>query len=283
MKLKQQNADIFIPDGAKENSAFERITHLAIGAHQDDLEIMAHHGILQCYHEDDKWFGGVTCTSGGGSARIGPYAEYSDEAMSDIRMQEQRNAALIGKYGCMLQLGYASSQAKDPAQTDLKEDIKEILLATHPSVLYTHNPADKHDTHIGVFVAVLQAIREIPKAERPQTVYGCEVWRNLDWLPDQDKVALDVSGYENLANSLIGVYDSQIAGGKRYDLATIGHRRANATYFESHGVDTADQLTFAMDLSPLAHNENLDVIEYVTQFINSFSTDVEKKLSTRIG
>jgi len=61
------------------------------------------------------------------------------------------------------------------------------------------------------------------------------VWRDLDWLVDSDKAPFDVSEHENLQAALLGVFDSQIAGGKRYDLASMGRRRANATYFESHG------------------------------------------------
>ena len=57
-------------------------------------------------------------------------------------------------------------------------------------------------------------------------------------MPDARKVVLDLSGRENLLSSLLGVYDSQISGGKRYDLATIGRYRSNATYLESHSVDT---------------------------------------------
>ena len=50
---------------------------------------------------------------------------------------------------------------------------------------------------------------------------------------------MDVSGRDNLAAAMNGVFDSQIAGGKRYDLATIGRRAANATFFESHATDQA--------------------------------------------
>jgi hypothetical protein len=146
-----------------------------------------------------------------------------------------------------------------------------------------HNPADKHDTHIGSVIPVIQAIRALPKAERPQKVYGCEVWRNLDWLADKDKVPMDVGGHENLAEALIAIYDSQIAGGKRYDMATLGRRRANATYFESHAVDASDQLWFAMDLTPVAHNDDLDLVEYVTNFIQHFADDVSAKLNRRLG
>ncbi len=80
-------------------------------------------------------------------------------------------------------------------------------------------------------------MRELPRGQRPKKVWGCEVWRNLDWLADDDKVLMDVSGHEHLAAALNGMFDSQIPGGKRYDLATLGRRRANATFLESHATD----------------------------------------------
>jgi hypothetical protein len=46
-------------------------THLGIGAHQDDLEFMAFHGILALTTVTDRWFGGVTITDGRGSSRAG--------------------------------------------------------------------------------------------------------------------------------------------------------------------------------------------------------------------
>ena len=130
---------------------------------------------------------------------------------------------------------------------------------------------------------VIQAIRDLPRELRPQTVHGCEVWRNLDWMPDAEKVVQDVGAHENLAAALNGIFDSQIAGGKRYDLAVLGRRRANATFFESHGVDQSDALAFAMDLTPLAHDDTLDILGYVTGFIDRFKADVAAKLRSRIG
>lgn len=49
MKFVNENATIFVPDGEKEEKALERTTHLAISAHQDDIELMAYHGVLQCF------------------------------------------------------------------------------------------------------------------------------------------------------------------------------------------------------------------------------------------
>jgi len=283
MKLHQPTADIYIPDGQPLPTALQRVTHLGIGAHQDDLEFMAFHGILQCFGKPDRWFGGVTCTNGSGSARTGPYASYTDAQMMTVRKQEQRTAALLGQYAAMIQLDYPSSAVKSATDPALQNDLREILAVMRPEVVYTHNPADKHDTHIGVVVAALQAMRALPRDQRPRTVVGCEVWRNLDWLPDAKKFLMDVSGRDNLAAALNGVFDSQIAGGKRYDLATQGRRAANATFFESHATDKTTQLIFGMDLAPLVADESLDILDYVFGLIDEFKADVRARLGKRLG
>jgi LmbE family N-acetylglucosaminyl deacetylase len=283
MKLHQSTAEIFVPDGKPVAEALKRITHLGIGAHQDDLEFMAFHGILNCFTSEKNWFGGVTCTNGSGSSRTGPYANLTDEQMMVVRHREQNAAATIGRYGVMVQLDYPSSAVKSPSDTRVKEDLKEILGATRPEIVYTHNLADKHDTHIGVVIAALQAMCELPRDQRPQRVWGCEVWRNFDWLPDADKVLMDVSGRDNLAAALNGVFDSQIAGGKRYDVATAGRRASNATFFESHATDKTTQLIFGMDLTPLVMDETGDIVNYTCGFIEKFEADVRKKLTKRLG
>jgi LmbE family N-acetylglucosaminyl deacetylase len=283
MKLHNESAEIFVPDGQPVEAALRRITHLGIGAHQDDLEFMAFHGVVECYHADDKWFGGITCTDGGGSARLGVYANHTDEQMQAVRHQEQKAAAMVGHYGLMVQLDYPSSAVRNSADTALKDDLGQLLGAMHPQIVYTHNPADKHDTHIGVVIAALQAMRELPTERRPRRIWGCEVWRDLDWLPGESKVLMDISGHDNLAAALNGVFDSQIAGGKRYDLAVLGRRRANATFFESHTTDKATAVTFGMDLTPLVVDESRDIIEYVCGFVDEFKADVKQRLSKRMG
>jgi LmbE family N-acetylglucosaminyl deacetylase len=281
MKFHNPSARLFVPDQAPD--PLPRITHLGIGAHQDDLEFMAYQGILACAFSPDKWFGGVTCTDGAGSSRTGDYAHFTDQEMQKVRIREQEAAAVVGNYGAMIQLGYPSSAVKSPTDPSLKNDLLRILAAARPQTVYTHNPADKHDTHIGVFAATIQALRELPAADRPKEVFGCEVWRGLDWMMDSEKVVHDVSPHENLAAALNGVFDSQIAGGKRYDLATLGRRRANATYFESHASDDSESIAFAMDLTPLVADPSLDIVDYVTGFIRRFEADVKAKLTKRLG
>ena len=283
MKLHHPTAQIFVPDGQPVTEACQRITHLGIGAHQDDLEFMAFHGILECFARSDKWFGGVTCTNGAGSSRIGVYEKYTDAEMMAVRRTEQNHAAVIGQYGVMFQLDFSSSAVKSATDPSLKNDLKQILAATRPEVVYTHNLADKHDTHLGVVIAALQAMRELPPEQRPKRVIGCEVWRNLDWLADADKVLMDVSGRNHLAAALNGVFDSQIAGGKRYDLGTLGRRAANATFFESHASDHSDQVIFCLDMTPLVADETKDIAAFVASHIENFAADVKTKLSRRLG
>jgi hypothetical protein len=121
---------------------------------------------------------------------------------------------------------------------------------------------------------VIEAIRGLPQADRPGLLLGCEVWRDLDWMLDEDKVVFDTSGHESLQTALLGVFDSQIAGGKRYDLATLGRRKANATYFASHTVDAMQGMATGMDLTPLILDPSLDIQQYVQSFIRRFAEDV---------
>ena len=283
MKFKNEESELFTPDGGPAEESFKRTTHMGIGAHQDDLEIMAFNGILECFGKDDRGFLGVIVTDGSGSPRDGLYAHYSDEEMRLVRRAEQKKAAVIGEYSALALLDYSSAEVKDPSRTAVMDDLRGLLAAARPMTVYTHNLADKHDTHVAVALRTIHAIRELPAASRPKAVYGCEVWRDLDWMVDNDKVAFDVSGRENLAVALLGVFDSQIVGGKRYDLATLGRRRAHATYHTSHGTDQATSLAFAMDLSPLVQDTDLDIEKFVADHIKRFAADVASKIKKMAG
>lgn len=280
MKFSHPNADVFVPDDSlPPQEALARTTHLCIAAHQDDIEIMAYHGIAECFGRNDKWFGGVVVTNGSGSSRTGVYADFTDEQMQAVRRREQRKAAYVGDYSIQLQLAHPSSAVKDPANASVQADLAALFAVATPEVVYLHQPADKHDTHIAVFAHALKALRALPAARRPRRVLGCEVWRDLDWLCDADKVLLDVSAYPNVAASLVGVFDSQITGGKRYDLATAGRRLANATYHTSHATDKHQGISWAMDLTPLVLDPSLSVAGYTQAFIQRFAADVASRLA----
>ncbi len=278
MKFSSPAADVFVPDGTPLPAALARTTHLCIAAHQDDIEIMAYHGIAACHGREDRWFTGVVLTDGSGSPRAGKFARHTDGQMQAVRRDEQRQAARLGRYSAVIQLAHPSQVVKGTRPAAVRRDLAGILAACPAQVVYLHNPADKHDTHVAVFLRGLAALRALPRAKRPHQVYGCEVWRSLDWLVDPDKVLLDDSARPALAARLIGAFQSQIAGGKRYDRAIAGRRLANATFHAAHATDQAAAVTWAMDLTPLVQDTKLSVEAYTLGHIDRLRADMEARL-----
>jgi LmbE family N-acetylglucosaminyl deacetylase len=273
------DSDIFVPDPALDpRAALARVTHLCVAAHQDDIEVMAYSGICDCLDNPGKVFGGVVVTDGAGSPRSGRYAEYSDAQMRTTRRDEQRRAAVIGLYGIQIQLGHASPEVKQTGHPGVAADLATVFAACSPEVVYLHNPADRHDTHVAVLLRCLEAIRALPPGRRPRRVLGCEVWRDLDWAPEDRKVALDSGRHPGIALQLLAVFDSQIGGGKRYDLGTLGRRSANAVFRASHAVDGAAGITWALDLAPLVEAPGLSVGAFVNALIAEFQEDAARRL-----
>lgn len=267
----------YIPDGTDEETGISRTTHLAISAHQDDVEFMAYAPIAECFGQKDKHFGAIIVTDGAGSPRSGLYADYTDEEMKAVRIVEQKKAAFVGEYSFLAMLGYPSKAVKDAKNEKVVEELASLIRRARPKYLYTHNLADKHDTHVATALKVIAALRMLKPEERPEKVYGCEVWRDLDWMNDDEKVYLDCGAHPNIMRALSAVFDSQIAGGKRYDLAAEGRRLANATFSASHACDTYEALNYAMDLTPLM-DETVDIVAYIVKFIDRFKGEVEETI-----
>ena len=267
----------YIPDGTDEETGISRTTHLAISAHQDDVEFMAYAPVAECFGQKDKHFGAIIVTDGAGSPRSGLYADYTDEEMKAVRIVEQKKAAFVGEYSFLAMLGYPSKAVKDAKNEKVVEELAALIRRARPKYLYTHNLADKHDTPVATALRVIAALRKLAPEERPEKVYGCEVWRDLDWLCDEEKVYLDCGAHPNLMRCLSAVFDSQIVGGKRYDLAAEGRRLANATFSASHACDTYEALNYAMDLTPLM-GETVDIVAYIVKFIDRFKGEVEETI-----
>ena len=278
MKLSKRSAEIFIPDGTSMPKAVRRTTVMCVAAHHDDIEIMAPRQIIDCFGRRDRWFFGVVATNGAGSPRCNIYAKYTDKQMQAVRRDEQRKAALVGEFGALAMLDHPSRAIKKANNPVVIEDISLLIHMAKPHTVVMHNLADKHDTHVALALRTLEALRSLPSADRPKKVYGGEVWRDLDWMLDDDKVLWDVSSQQNLQASLLGVFDSQISGGKRYDLAAAGRRRAHATYNQSHSVDVTEAMAVGMDLTPLVKNRKLDPFAYVDGLLSRFRDDVKARI-----
>src|ERR1700748_2625890 len=113
MNFSQSAADVYVPDGGSPAKALARTTHLCLAAHQDDIEIMAYHGVAECFGRKDRWFTGVVVTNGAGSPRSGIYGDYTDQELQKVRLLEQRKAAYVGDYACQIQLGFSSAEVKN--------------------------------------------------------------------------------------------------------------------------------------------------------------------------
>ena len=279
MKFSRAEADIFVPAGGDPVAALASVTHLCVAAHQDDIEIMAHAGVCDCLDRPGKAFGGVVVTNGAGSPRSGRYAAFGDAQMQAVRREEQRRAATLGRYAIQLQLAHPSDDVKRAGHSGVVADLVSVFAGCRPEVVYLHNPADKHDTHVATLVRCLEALRTLPPSRRPRRVLGCEVWRDLDWLADTDKVALDSGRHPELAQEMLRAFDSQVAGGKRYDLAVAGRRAAHATFHASHATDAFAGITWAIDLTPLLAEGAPDLATFTLAAIARLRDDVRARLA----
>ena len=270
MKLNQK-AEIYIPSAGKH--AEKKL--LAIVAHEDDAEAMALDGILRSLDCPELCFSACVVTDGAGSAHTGPYAGVTPGELVRIRAREQKQAAEMGQYHALFLLNFTSSQVKRRNEA-VVSDLVAIIGELRPEVVYTHNLCDRHATHLGVSMRTVEAIRRLPKDLRPKQLLGAEAWRGLDWLCPADKLVFDVSARRNLANALIGIFDSQITGGKRYDFAVPARQCVNATYHDSHSEDGAEAIIYGMDMTPLIADDRADPTEFAAGFVRRLEEDVRR-------
>lgn len=277
MEFTNSEAVCFVPDQTSLEEALSRTTHLGIGAHPDDLEFFGWHPILECFQKKEFWYTGVIASDGRSSPRAGQYKDFSDDDMVKVRLKEQRHAATTGEYSCLVSLLHPETgEVLGGSPRALVEDLKQVIEACRPQHIITHNLADSHPHHLVVALSAITALRE--SGFTPASFYGGEIWRSLDWLVTADKLTFDVSDHQNLSNALMGVYDSQITGGKRYDLATAGRKRANATYYDPLATDQSTALEYGMDLLPLLHDPTLSPTDYVSGLISNFRREVTGRL-----
>jgi LmbE family N-acetylglucosaminyl deacetylase len=269
MNFSQTQSNFYAPQGQDPSNALASTTHMGIGAHADDLEILAFPGISACYGHAKNRFSGVVVTDGAGSPRTGPFASMSNAEMIPQRQKEQRQAADLGKYASVIQLAHPSSAVRQADRSQVVAELTQILEIARPEVLYLHNPADRHETHIAVLLACLEALRKLPPSALPKEVYGCEVWGDLDWVPSSHVVRLPCPASETLGTSLLRCFQSQVEGGKRYDRAAVGRRHAQATFGNPTQPDSAEEVVLALDLRPLLQGKD-SLTEFLAPTLDLF-------------
>lgn len=278
LALSRPSAEIFVPDGSPPEVALARTTHVGVGAHPDDLEILAATAIVECHAASDRFFTGVVVADGGGGPRLPEHAALSEDAVKEIRRAEQRRAATLGRYSAVVMLGHPSAVVKDASARVVVDDLTALLRATRPRELLTHALTDRHDTHVAVALRLVDACRTLPQAERPERFLGTEVWRDLDWLTGDDRVELSADDGESLQAELLAAFASQNGGTRRYELGTLGRRTAQATFAESHKTERRERVVLAMDLAPLL-NGAVTAAELVRGAVERFLADAAARLA----
>ncbi len=255
----------FVPKTSRKKP----ITHLAIVAHKDDGEMVGMQGITSCFK--DGGFALIVLTDGGNCPRDGKYKGVSYEDMVEMRTAEQKRAATYGKYEKVFLFDLPSSVIKEKRH-EIAEKIAEIIdKETELETVFTHSPFDSHPTHVNATKVAIEGVRLSKNEKKPKSFIGVELWRDLDWLDKDDKVILDISGYEKFAYSLLSNFPSQNQS-KSYDKAYCSRIGANATFAESHSNNIFSAVSFGVNLMPLLKNKNLS--EFVDEKIEKFKASV---------
>ena len=273
LQLVNPGAEIFVPDGAHAVRGLRRTTHLGIGAHQDDLENIAVHGILSCYDNPRRSFSGIVLTDGAGAPRPPKLEKLSEPEYIQLRNQEQKAAARLGLFSAAVLLAYSSPDLKDFQNHHPTRDLQNLIQSASAQVIYTHSPFDRHPTHQAAALRSIRALQALPSEDRPEHFYGVEFWRDLDWLDHPARVTLDCSQHLDLQVALLEVYESQNAV-KDYPRASLGRRIAQAVFAESHQPDQALAQMYAVNLTPLLAEDAPTLQEFAHSLLASFQDQV---------
>ena len=71
-------------------------------------------------------------------------------------------------------------------------------------------------------------------------------------------------------------------GGKRYDLAAAGRRKAQATFADAYSPDQAQEVVLALNLLPLLEHGAPSLQDFVSGLINEFRQQTTERIQ-KIG
>ncbi|MDF1678813.1 MAG: 6-phosphogluconolactonase, partial [Legionellaceae bacterium] len=265
------------------STCLEKTTQLGVGAHPDDVEIMAGPDMLAA---KDTWLT-LVVTDGAATSNTlnGDYAKYSPEALTNMRQAEQRKAAkranvplIICKFPTAAIAGDMGTETLDDAKKTMSSLVQAMPNLT---TVIGHQPSDVHDTHIRVLALQVHALRTLSDMQlKGITVLGREVWGLMLAIEARlrKKLVMTEAELDEWAE-LIAVYESQIAGqGRDYSLTTIERARGNAGYqTHPHGANPPVGLLLALDLTDLVYDKKLCVSQFEARLLR----ELEKQTQSR--
>jgi hypothetical protein len=259
------------------SAALDGVSVAVIGAHQDDLPIL-HPAIGM----DGSHVLGVVVTDGAGSPSTkGDYsrsAGFTESKIAALRHAEQHAEAAVGKYAVQAQLGYSSEDiggrgntGAGPQQEALTLELLQFFTkATNLKEVYVHTPFDKHQTHNAVTRAVIEALRMLPPERRNAiTLIGREVWRDMDWLPENKKHLTDVTPALGSVQRLLQQHRTQNTL-KSYDTGAVGRFLANSTFGDSHAASDASAVAVGVDMTELLKNPQMTLVDFCDEAAKAF-------------
>lgn len=245
-------------------AALARTTHVGVGAHQDDVEIMAGPMLLK---NKDSWMT-VIVTDGAASKSVlnGVATDLTPRQLTDMRQREQREAAR--ETGTpVIQLKYPSAAVGGHMGEGKREEAAfalGTLFAAMPRTqeVFGHNPIDKHATHLGVLAVQTAALRAA-KPPQLKNVYAMEVWGGLTGIPESQLSMFVVEDGKDLAaiNTLVGKYQSQIQGqGRDYAATTTARMVGHGGYVSNpHLSNPPVGMVIGLDITDFAKGESCDM------------------------
>jgi hypothetical protein len=175
-------------------------------AHQDDIEIMAHAGICDCLEANRArkplaaWWS--------------PTAPAPRALVQVLELHRRADAVGIRRDGATPRRRSSAATRSSSSSAHPSADVKSggprrgvarrphtaiFAGACSPECRLSAQPGGQARHPRRRARRCLEALRALPPGARPRRVLGCEVWRDLDWLVDADKVALDSGRHPELA------------------------------------------------------------------------------------
>jgi LmbE family N-acetylglucosaminyl deacetylase len=269
---KSAHHHLFIQGDGEEDLSLG--THLAIGAHPDDLEIMAGPLIEECLEDARKKLVGVVCTHGVSDSFLSENSKPLISKKIDVRRTEQLKAAELGGYFAVVQLGHSSGAVKDTSFSLLKEQLTALINTIKPQTVYTHNPFDRHQTHRAIFRNVFETLKDSHYS--PEEFLGCEVWRGLDWIDSEKKRALSIKN-PAFIEKLISCFSSQQDSQRDYALGLRSRLKANQTFNDAYNFLESDHILYALDLKHLLEKKTQVKLSHaLAEFIDPLLAELIK-------
>jgi hypothetical protein len=94
---------------------------------------------------------------------------------------------------------------------------------------------------------------------------------------DEDKVVFDVSERDNIATSLVGLFDFTNKQCGTVRSCNNGKTSCKRYFYASHGVDVSIYVIYVFEPIPVI-TDSLDIVDYTLQFIERFKNDVVQRL-----